>query len=114
FIFNKVSFIFHPFILIVSTVAPPAIIAFIAYYLMNPLVNVLEKLRIKRLWGIIIIILWILGYIAGLAFLIIPSIEIQINDFSVEITNYSHQFGDKIEFLVKNSFLESYYNEAYQ
>src|SRR5699024_11583153 len=57
FIFNKVSFIFHPFIVILSTVEPPAIIAFIVYFLMIPLVNVLEKLRIKRLWGIIITIL---------------------------------------------------------
>src|SRR5699024_5531600 len=56
----------------------------------------------------------ILGAIAGLAFLVIPSIEKQINDFSVEIPNYAQQFGDKIQFLVKNSFLESYYNEAYQ
>src|SRR5699024_12656839 len=106
FIFNTVSFIFHPSIVIVSMVAPPAMIAFIVYYLTNPLVNVLEKLRIKRLWRIIIIILGILGAIAGLAFLVIPSIEKQINAFSVEIPNYAQQFGDKIQFLVKNSFLE--------
>src|SRR5699024_8468837 len=76
FIFNKVSFYFLPFIVIVSSFAPPAIIAFIVFYLMNPLVHVLETLRINRLWGIIIIILRILGSIAGLAFLVIPSIDI--------------------------------------
>lgn len=114
FIFNQVSFVFHPLIVVVSTVAPPAIIAFIVYYVMNPLVNILEKIHIKRLWGIIIIILGILGAIAGLAFLVIPSIEKQINDFAVEIPNYAQQFGDKIQFLVQNSFLESYYDEAYE
>src|SRR5699024_9336188 len=114
FIFNKVSFIFHPFIVIVSTVAPPAIIAFIVYYLMNPLVNVLEKLRIKRLWGIIIIILVFLGAIAGLAFLVVPSIEKQINDLVMDTPTYAQQFGDKIQSLVSNSVLEPYYNKVYQ
>src|SRR5699024_11462679 len=49
FIYTKISFIFHPLIVILSTVAPPAIIAFIIFYLMNPIVNLLEKIRIKRL-----------------------------------------------------------------
>src|SRR5699024_12650621 len=77
FIFNQVTFIFHPFIVIVSTVAPPAIIKFIVYYVMNPLVNILEKIHIKRLWVIILIILGILGAIAGLTFLVIQCIAKQ-------------------------------------
>ncbi|MFB4475206.1 AI-2E family transporter, partial [Oceanobacillus caeni] len=49
-IYNKVSFIFHPFIVIFSTIMPPTILAFVAYYLLNPIVDILEKFRIKRIW----------------------------------------------------------------
>src|SRR5699024_11126656 len=61
FLYHKISFIFKPFIVIFSTVAPPVILAFIAFYLMNPIVNLLERFLIKRIWGIIIIILGISG-----------------------------------------------------
>lgn len=112
FIFTKVSFIFHPLIVIVSTVAPPVILAFIVYYLLNPIVNLLEKIRIKRLWGIIIIILSIIGIITGLVFLVIPSVQKQVNDLIIEIPQYISQLSGDIENLVKNSFLESYYEEG--
>src|SRR5690625_6260956 len=93
FIYTKISFIFHPLIVILSTVAPPAIIAFIIFYLMNPIVNLLEKIRIKRLWGIIIIILSIGGIITGLVFLALPSIQKQANDLIVDIPKYVEQIG---------------------
>src|SRR5699024_8185416 len=69
FIYTKISFIFHPLLLIFSTVAPPAIIAFIIFYLMNPIVNLLEIFIILRFWGIIIFILIIDGIIAEVLFL---------------------------------------------
>src|SRR5690625_5032774 len=55
-IFNQISFIFHPIVVVLSTVTPPVILAFIAYYLLNPVVDLLEKIKINRLWGIILII----------------------------------------------------------
>lgn len=112
FIFSKVSFVFHPLVVILSTVAPPVILAFVVYYLLNPVVNLLEKIRIKRLWGIIIIILSIIGVITGLVFLVIPSVEKQVNDLIVEIPQYISQLAGDIESLVSNSFLESYYEEG--
>src|SRR5690625_3287362 len=109
FIYTKISFIFHPLIVILSTVAPPAIIAFIIFYLMNPIVNLLEKIRIKRLWGIIIIILSIGGIITGLVFLALPSIQKQANDLIVDIPKYVEQIGGDIQNITDDSFLESTY-----
>ena len=114
FIYNKISFIFHPIIVIFSTITAPIIIAFIAYYIMNPIVNLLEKLHIKRIWGIVIIILGIGGLITGLVFLIAPSIERQINDLIVDIPTYLEQMGKDIKSLVDHSFLGSYYDEGYK
>jgi len=114
FIYTKISFIFHPLIVILSTVAPPAIIAFIIFYLMNPIVNLLEKIRIKRLWGIIIIILSIGGIITGLVFLALPSIQKQANDLIVDIPKYVEQIGGDIQNITDDSFLESTYNKGYE
>ena len=112
FIYNKVSFVFHPLIVILSTIAPPVIIAFIVYYLLNPVVNLLEKFRIKRPWGIIIIILSIGGIITGLVFLVIPTVEKQVNDLITETPQYFQQLSGDLDRLFKNSFLESYYEEG--
>jgi predicted PurR-regulated permease PerM len=114
FIYNKISFIFHPIVVIFSTIAAPIILAFIAYYIMNPIVNLLEKLHIKRIWGIIIIILGIGGLITGLVFLVAPSIEKQINDLVVDIPVYLKQMGEEIKDLADHSFLGSYYDEGYK
>lgn len=114
FIYTKISFIFHPLIVILSTVAPPAIIAFIIFYLMNPIVNLLEKIRIKRLWGIIIIILSIGGIITGLVFLALPSIQKQANDLIVDIPKYVEQIGGDIQNITDDSFLESTYDKGYE
>lgn len=114
FIFNKVSFIFHPLIIILSTVAAPVILAFIAYYIMNPIVNLLEHLHIKRIWGIVIIILGIGGLITGLVFLIAPSIERQITDLTNSFPRYIEQMDEGIKSWVNSSFLGPYYDEAYK
>src|SRR5690625_7274544 len=77
-LYHKISLIFHPFIVIFATVAPSVILAFIAYYLMNPIVNLLERFRIKRIWGIFIIILGMSGLLTGLVLLTATAIETQV------------------------------------
>src|SRR5690625_5974724 len=74
-IYNKISFVFHPFIVIFSTIAPPVILAFIAYYIMNPIVNLLERVRIKRVWGILVIIIEINFLFTVLFFLLVPAFD---------------------------------------
>src|SRR5699024_8958476 len=94
FIYITIYFIFHPLFIIV----------FIIFYLMNPIVNLLEKIRIKRLWGIIIIILSIGGIITGLVFLALPSIQKQANDLIVDIPKYVEQIGGDIQNITDDSF----------
>ncbi len=113
FIFNKVSFIFHPLVVILSTVGPPVILAFIVFYLLNPIVNLLEKLHIKRIWGIVILILAIGGLVTGLVFLVVPSFDKEANDLVEEIPNYVEKLSGDIEKLTENSFLGPYYDQAY-
>src|SRR5699024_11206868 len=98
---------------ILSTIVPPIILAFIAYYLLNPIVDLLEKLRIKRIWGIIILILGISGALTGLILLTAPSIEAQVKDLVQSFPTYLRQLGDNMTNWVQNSFLGPYYDDGY-
>src|SRR5699024_12329897 len=64
FIFYQVSYIFNPFIIVFNTIIAPIIVSIILYYLFNPLVNLMERYNISRLWGVIILFLVIVGVIA--------------------------------------------------
>lgn len=87
-ILNQISFIFKPFIVIFNTVIGPVILAFILYYLLNPLVNIMERYRINRLWGIIILLVIIISLLALLITWLIPVIEVQITGLVQNAPDY--------------------------
>ncbi|HBP65816.1 MAG TPA: hypothetical protein DD730_16545 [Desulfosporosinus sp.] len=78
FLYSKIAFIFKPLIVILSTIIAPAILATVAYYLFNPVINWLEKHKVKRLWGIVILCLLIIASLTGLSVLIVPVIQEQV------------------------------------
>ena len=66
-IFNRISFIFYPITVFFSTVVLPVILATIAYYLLRPILRLLEKIKIPRIWGILIIFIGAIGLITLLS-----------------------------------------------
>ena len=74
FIFDKVSYVFEPFIIIFNTIAAPIIVSLILFYLFNPLVNLMERYRIPRLLGITIIYVAVVGIITLIVNLLILSL----------------------------------------
>ncbi|MCP6565046.1 AI-2E family transporter, partial [Klebsiella pneumoniae] len=46
FIFDKVSYIFHPFVIIFNTIAAPVILGLILFYLLNPVIQFMERYNI--------------------------------------------------------------------
>nr|WP_246569921.1 AI-2E family transporter [Lentibacillus saliphilus] len=113
YIYQKISFIFHPLLVIFSTVVPPVILAFIAYYLINPIVNFLQRIRIPRVWGIIIIILGISGLFTGIILLSAPAIESQVTDLSKRFPGYIKQMSMDFQVWISQSFLGPYYDQGY-
>ncbi|HLS59741.1 MAG TPA: AI-2E family transporter [Virgibacillus sp.] len=113
-VYNKISFIFHPIIVIFSTVTPPVILAFIAYYLMNPIVNLFERLHIKRIWGIIIIIVVLSGLFTGVILVSAPAIQAQINELITRFPKYLMQMADGLKATIDHSFLGPYYDDGYE
>ncbi|ULG70943.1 AI-2E family transporter [Macrococcus brunensis] len=108
FITNQVSFIFDPVVTIVKTIIGPIIVAFIFFYLLNPVVNFLEKYRIKRLWGIILLIVIIIGVLVGTITLLVPLIQEQLIRFINHFPSYVDHLGDVFNQFTKNSFIEPY------
>ncbi|WP_057875295.1 AI-2E family transporter [Liquorilactobacillus aquaticus] len=82
FLFDKISFIFKPLGIIAGTVLPPLIFGVVIYYLLNPLVKLLEK-RLSRTWVISVIYVLILILLAagGIQLLIL------VQDQAVELFN---------------------------
>ncbi|WP_368654599.1 AI-2E family transporter [Ornithinibacillus sp. 4-3] len=111
-VFDKISFLFEPVFIIMATITPPVILAFIAFYLLNPVVNLLEKIKINRLWGIILLIIAFSGIITGVFMLTIPVIQHQIMELITNFPGYIETINETINTLVSNSIIENYYNQA--
>ena len=74
----RVSFMFRPLVVLVSTLFMPILIAGFFYYLLNPLVALLERLRLPKV-GAIIIVYIIIALVLALAILVaIPVLRTQL------------------------------------
>lgn len=78
-VLNRVSFIFNPIGAFVSAVLPAIILAAVQYYLMNPLVDMLErKYKVPRTATIIVLFLFVVGIFIWAAVTLIPMLQSQI------------------------------------
>ncbi|WP_342525568.1 AI-2E family transporter [Chryseomicrobium sp. FSL W7-1435] len=93
FIFDLVSFVFNPLTVFLGNVVLPIIIATILYYLLRPVLRLLEKMRIPRIWGILILFIAIIGLITLLVFLVFPFLKEQTIRF---IENFPEDFSQLI------------------
>ena len=110
-VFKEVSFIFYPIKVFSSTVILPIILASIAYYLLRPILRLLEKIHIPRAWGILIIFLGAGGLITLLVFLGLPAIKNQINNLIEDFPTYFKKITVDIDTFLKTSIFSSYYEE---
>ncbi|WP_426800776.1 AI-2E family transporter [Staphylococcus capitis] len=112
FIFDKVSYVFEPFIIIFNTIAAPIIVSLILFYLFNPLVNLMERYRIPRLLGITIIYVAVVGIITLIVNLLIPIIGSQIEGLIKNSPHHLNKITQSIEKITTNSFLSSYMSQV--
>jgi hypothetical protein len=60
-IFTQIAWVFKPVGAFVGIVAPPFILAGVLFYLLNPLVNFLQKHGVKRLLAIALVFIVVIG-----------------------------------------------------
>ncbi|MEB8126458.1 AI-2E family transporter [Staphylococcus succinus] len=112
FIFDQVSYVFKPFIIVFNTIAAPIIVSIILYYLFNPLVNLMERYNISRIWGVIILFLLIIAVIALAVNLLIPVISTQIKSFGNNFPHYVDKVNQFIDSITKYSLISNYYGQV--
>ncbi|WP_054955138.1 AI-2E family transporter [Paenibacillus dakarensis] len=89
FVLSKISFVLYPVGVLIKTIVLPIILSGILYYLLNPIVDVMEKRKIKRGWSILILYLAIAGILTVVVLAVIPVIRTQITSLIDNLPRYS-------------------------
>ncbi|PAD28713.1 AI-2E family transporter [Paenibacillus sp. 7523-1] len=105
FVIHNVSYVFTPFVILMKTIVLPLILSGIAFYLLNPIINQLEKYKISRTWGILIVYLAIVGFIAIVVMKISPILQNQITGLINNFPSLSDRFFSKFEKWFNSSIL---------
>lgn len=103
YILTKISFLFDPVVVFMSTLFFPILISGFLYFLFNPLVSLAQnKLKIPRTLGIIILYLLFIGLLVFVIATIVPILTRQIK----ELINNIPFYIDEIQFFFEQ-FLRS-------
>lgn len=76
-VFSKITHIFGPVKGFLSVIGLPIIMAGILFYLVNPLIDWMERKKIPRVWGIAIVFVIIIGLVVWGIIILIPIIREQ-------------------------------------
>ncbi|MBP2099579.1 AI-2E family transporter [Enterococcus rivorum] len=106
FVFHQISFIFKPIQVVFKTTIGPMILALILYYLFNPIVNFLEKRKIKRIYSVIGIFILIIALIVTGILLVVPILQKQGDSLVKNFPKYMDDLNQMITKLFHSSFLE--------
>lgn len=88
YISSEIGYIFQPIGLFLSTLFFPIFISGFLFYLLNPLVNLIQKLKIPRTLSIIIVYGLIIGGIVLAINIIAPTVTEQFIDLANELPEY--------------------------
>lgn len=108
-IFTQIAWIFKPVGSFVGIVAPPLILAGVLFYLLNPLVNFLQRHGFKRLLAIALVFVVVLGLLVLAIVKLVPPIEQQFNNIVKFYPQYWQSFTDWLTHLNENqSFISQH------
>ncbi|MBE0341215.1 AI-2E family transporter, partial [Paenibacillus sp. 28ISP30-2] len=109
-VLTKISYIFTPVIVLLKTIILPVILSGVLYYLFNPLVDMLERNKVKRMYSIIVLYLLILGIITIVITSVVPVIRDQIQGLIQNGPAYSEQVQRQFEKLIGSNFVNQFQN----
>ncbi|MDU0156977.1 AI-2E family transporter [Bacillus cabrialesii] len=109
-VFTKTSYIFTPIIVLLKTISLPIILTGIVFYLLNPIVDFLERRRIRRIYSILLLYVLIIGLITITIVSIIPFLKEQIMSLIDNIPRYVDIVENQTKQLIGSNFV----NQAQQ
>ncbi|MCE5170046.1 AI-2E family transporter [Paenibacillus profundus] len=108
FVLTKISFVFAPLLILIKTVLLPVLLSGVLYYLLNPIVDYLEKKKVKRPFSILILYILILGIITIVVLAVIPVIQRQVSDLIANFPVFSEQIQTLFTDLIGSDFINRF------
>jgi len=109
-IFDVVSFIFYPIQVLLGNVVLPVILATIGYYFLRPFLALLMRIKVPKLWGILIIFIAMIGFFTGVVLIVYPFLKTQFSNLILEFPEYFKQLIISVDAFLKNSIFATYYS----
>jgi len=98
YLFSKIKFVFDPVSQILGITMPPVILALVLYYLINPLINVLEsKFHINRIISIVFVFIIILALLIWGVMSLIPFVQSQIDSLVKNWPQYWNSLNKSLQ-----------------
>lgn len=91
---SKINFVFQPVATFFSTLFAPVLIAGFLYYILNPIVNLLMKTKMKRIYAIIIVFLLLIAAIIWILLSVIPNLVQQISSLASNMPAFFNRVED--------------------
>lgn len=88
---SKINFVFQPIGTFFSTLFAPVLIAGFLYYILNPIVGLLMKTKMKRIWAVAIVLLLLVAALVWILLSVIPSLVQQISSLASNTPNFIRQ-----------------------
>ncbi|WP_256243548.1 AI-2E family transporter [Bacillus sp. V3B] len=88
YVSTKISFLFEPIGIFFSTLFFPIIISGFLFFLLNPFVGYLQRLKLPRILAILVIYVVIIGIIGLVIGNLIPMLSKQITEFANDVPTY--------------------------
>lgn len=103
FLYQKVGFIFTPILVFFHTVILPVILSVIVFYLLRPVLKLLMKWKVPKIWGILILYVIVIGLITLLVTLVVPFLKDQFMNLFSEFPQYFMKLVNSIQVFVEDS-----------
>ncbi|WP_042456549.1 AI-2E family transporter [Neobacillus dielmonensis] len=103
YVSSKISFLFQPIGIFFSTIFFPILITGFLFFMLNPIVNFLERRRIPRVVAILIIYVVFAGLLVLAIGNLVPAITKQVTALANEIPVYADKTMDFVNELSKSS-----------
>ncbi|MDO3412168.1 AI-2E family transporter [Saccharibacillus sp. CPCC 101409] len=107
-IFSKITFIFNPLLVLIKTIVLPIILTGVVYYVLNPIVDYMERKNVKRVHTILFLYVLIIGILMSIIMLIVPVIREQLLGFFQNFPAYSQTIQTEFEKWIGSDFVNQF------
>ncbi|MCM3039751.1 AI-2E family transporter [Paenibacillus motobuensis] len=113
FLCSKVEFLFTPIRSLTKVILIPLLLSGFFYYMLRPLVDYMERHKIKRIISILLIYLVLAILITGFILGVWPALSTQITNLLLSAPDYLNKFSHQLEELEQTGLLSNFIPEDF-